>query len=99
MLISIMPLLLLSFILPAVLSIFGISNWFIIFLCIINAGGSCVDVLNMFLIAGQVLQNGTIVNNGYSTYFKNAEQPIAVHTAGLPMSRRKEAAILNMSDG
>ena len=73
MLISIMPLLLLSYILPAVLLILGISNWFIIILCIINAGGSCVDILNMFLIAGQVSQNGTIVNNGYSTYFKNAE--------------------------
>lgn len=73
MIISIMPLLLLSFILPAVLSFFGISNWFIIILCTINAGGSCVDILNMFLVAGQVPQKGIIVNNGYSTYFKNAE--------------------------
>ena len=68
--ISIMPLLILSFLLLAVLSFLGISNWFIIFLGILNAGGSCVDILNMILITTQVPSKGKIISNGFSTYYR-----------------------------
>ncbi len=39
-------------------------------LCLINAAGSCVDCLNMCLIAVQVPNGSYIMNNGPETYFK-----------------------------
>lgn len=70
MVVSIMPLLILSFLLPVVLEALGYMNNFIIFLCILNAGGACVDLLNAFLISVQVPANGVIVNNGTATFYK-----------------------------
>ena len=70
LLISIMPLLILSFLLPVVLSFLGISNWLAIFISVLNAGGSCADILNIILIMAQVPSNGEIINNGFSTYYK-----------------------------
>jgi len=68
--ISIMPFVLLSVILPLILNIFGWLNWFILFLCLINAMGSCVDCLNICIVASQVPNGSYIVNNGFETYFK-----------------------------
>lgn len=70
LIICIMPLLLLSVILPFILNIFGWLNWFTIFLCIINAMGSCVDCLNMCIVAIQIPSGSYIVNNGFETYYK-----------------------------
>lgn len=69
-LISVMPLVVLSFLFPVLLSLAGISNWFVVFLCILNAGGACVDIFNMILILVQVPSKGIIVNNGFATYYK-----------------------------
>lgn len=70
LLVSIMPFLLLSFVLPLILASLGWLNNFIVFLCLINAGGSSVDILNMILIGSQVPKEAQIVNNGFKTYFK-----------------------------
>ena len=51
------------------LRIFGLLNGFVCLLCLINAGGSCVDLLNIILIAIQVPKDSYIVNSGVETYF------------------------------
>lgn len=70
LIISIMPFLLLSFILPFVLNMMGWLNGYTIFLCLLNAMGSCVDCLAMCLVATQVPNGSYIVNNGFETYYK-----------------------------
>lgn len=68
--ISIMPFGVLSVILPVVLDMFEWLNAYTAFLCFINAIGSCVDFLNVWLIAFQVPRGQTIINNGFETYYK-----------------------------
>jgi MFS family permease len=70
LIISIMPFILLSVILPFIINFLGWLNWFTIFLCLLNAMGSCVDCLNMCIVAIQVPKSSYIVNNGFETYFK-----------------------------
>ncbi|ALB45574.1 DUF3267 domain-containing protein [Clostridium beijerinckii] len=70
LIISIMPFILLSVVLPFILNFFGWLNGFTIFLCLLNAMGSCVDCLNICLVAIQVPKGSYIVNNGFETYFK-----------------------------
>ena len=68
--ISIMPFILLSVILPFILNILGWLNYFTLFLCLINSMGSCVDFLNICIVTSQVPNGSHIVNNGFETYFK-----------------------------
>ncbi|MGL4730204.1 MAG: DUF3267 domain-containing protein [Clostridium sp.] len=68
--ISIMPLILLSIVLPFVLNCFGWLNWFTLLLCLINSMGSCVDCLNICIVMFQVPKGSYIINNGFETYFK-----------------------------
>ncbi|KNY25538.1 DUF3267 domain-containing protein [Pseudobacteroides cellulosolvens] len=68
--ISIMPYLILSICLPILLATFGLLNSFIILLCLINGMGSCVDFMNICLIAFQVPNGCYIKNNGFETYYK-----------------------------
>lgn len=68
--ISIMPFILLSMVLPFILKVLGMLNGFVIFLGLVNAMGSCVDFLNMVIIVSQVPKGAVIVNNGFETYFK-----------------------------
>lgn len=70
LIISIMPFILLSVVLPFIFNFFGWLNGYTIFLCLINAMGSCVDCLNIVLIATQVPNGSYIINNGFETYFK-----------------------------
>lgn len=70
LIISIMPFLLLSLILPFVLNLFGLLNGYTVLLCIINALGSCVDVLSFLLVLFQVPNEADIINNGFETFFK-----------------------------
>ena len=70
MVISVMPLLILSFLLLLVMELLGFLNNFIMFLCILNAGGACVDILNLILISVQVHKGGSIVGNGNITLYK-----------------------------
>lgn len=71
LLVSVMPLFLISFVIPVVLSSVGIWNHYLIFLSVFNAGGACVDLFNMVLIIIQVPAGGTVVSNGYSTFYKS----------------------------
>ncbi len=68
--ISLMPYLLLSVILPFILYTFGVLNGYTVFLCLINAMGSCVDFLNICLITFQVPKGAYIINNGFETFYK-----------------------------
>jgi hypothetical protein len=70
LIISIMPFILLSVIFPFILNILGWLNSYTILLCLINAMGSCVDCLNICLVAIQVPNGSYILNNGFETYFK-----------------------------
>lgn len=70
--ISIMPYVALSLVLPLVLSILGGLNGFSILLILVNAMGSCVDFLNLFLILTQVPHNALILANGRETYYQKA---------------------------
>ncbi|WP_291648047.1 DUF3267 domain-containing protein [Clostridium sp.] len=68
--ISVMPYLILSFIFPIILSMFGVLNGFFSFLCLLNSGGSCVDLLNVILISVQTPNNSYILSNGHNTFYK-----------------------------
>jgi hypothetical protein len=70
LIISVMPFILLSLVLPFILKFMGWLNGYTVFLCLINAAGSCVDCLNICLIAIQVPRGAYIVSNGWETYFK-----------------------------
>lgn len=67
--ISFMPSILLSIILPILLDMVQLLNGYLAFLCVLNAMGSCVDFLNVILIVFQVPNNATIINNGFETYY------------------------------
>lgn len=69
--ISVLPYLFLSVLLPFILNAFDLLNAYTAFLCLINAMGSCVDFLNVCLIAFQVPNNACIINNGFETFYKN----------------------------
>ena len=69
-LVSVMPLLILSFGVPLLCKIFGYYHWYVLLLSIINAGGACVDIFNVILIAKQVPSRGMIVSNGMKTLYR-----------------------------
>ena len=68
-LISLMPFLVLSIAALPLLHFLGLLNWYTLLLCLINAAGSCVDFLNIFIIAIQVPKGRFIVNNGFETFY------------------------------
>ncbi len=68
--VSIMPLIILTFLIPILCRIFDFYHWFLLLLCIINAGGACVDIFNIILIAKQVPNKGIITSNGMKTLYK-----------------------------
>lgn len=70
MIISIMPLLLLSFILPLLLRLSGIYGGYFMLLFMINAAGACVDIFNILLVGFQVPRGGHVVGNGPATYYR-----------------------------
>ena len=69
-LVSIMPLVLLTFVIPLICRMFDFYHWYLLLLCVINAGGACVDIFNIILIAKQVPTKGMIVSNGMKTLYK-----------------------------
>lgn len=69
--ISLMPLFILSFAVPFLFAVTGYLNGYLIFLSVLNAGGACVDVLNVILILSQVPKEGRLIANGYATFYKN----------------------------
>lgn len=70
MLVSVAPLLILSFVVPFICRVFNFYHRYLLLLCVMNAGGACVDIFNIILIAVQVPARGTIVCNGRKTLFR-----------------------------
>lgn len=70
LIISGMPLLILSFIIPFIMIYLGIFNWIFFFLGLINAVGSSIDLLNIILITVQVPRGSYVINNVFETYYK-----------------------------
>lgn len=70
LIISVMPFVMISIIFPIILGFLNGFNGIIMFLIILNAAASSVDILNLFLILFQVPKKGYIVSNGFETYFK-----------------------------
>lgn len=68
--ISIMPVVIISIAFPVILGVFNGFNGLIAFFIILNAASSAVDILNLILILFQVPKNGYVINNGAETYFK-----------------------------
>lgn len=68
--ISVMPFVMISIVVPIIFSAFNVLNGIIMFFIVLNAAASSVDILNLFLVLFQVPKEGYIVNNGFDTYFK-----------------------------
>ncbi len=71
LLISLAPFITLSVILPVGLGFSGLLTGVMVFLILLNAVASSVDLLNAFLILVQVPNGSKIINNGFETYYKN----------------------------
>ncbi len=69
--VSCMPFIILSLVALPVAYLFGFLNGYTFMLFLINAGGSCVDFLNIVLISFQVKENRRIINNGFETYYSS----------------------------
>lgn len=69
-LISCLPFIILSLVLPVILGLMGKLSLFILFLACINGMGSSIDLLNLTLILFQVPNGSSIINNGFETYYK-----------------------------
>lgn len=75
LLISVAPFIVISLILPFILSIGGFLNSFIIFLVLLNALASSVDIMNAFVFSIQVPGKAMIINNGFESYYR--QTPVA----------------------
>ncbi|WP_377890715.1 DUF3267 domain-containing protein [Alkalihalobacillus sp. R86527] len=76
-LITVAPFILLSILLPLVLSGFGLLTTTMKVLILLNAAASSVDLLSFILLVKQVPNQSTIVNNGMRTYWlKNVRSEI-----------------------
>lgn len=72
LMISFIPYVIISLLLPIVLGISGLLNGFLIFLVLLNALASSVDTMNAFLFLIQVPRGAMIVSNGFETYYSQA---------------------------
>ncbi|SDQ79347.1 Putative zincin peptidase [Virgibacillus subterraneus] len=68
--VTIAPFVLISIILPIVLSLIGILTPTIKILILLNAMASSVDILNVVLLLTQVPRKTILTNNGTKTYWK-----------------------------
>nr|WP_275900606.1 metalloprotease family protein [Paenibacillus periandrae] len=70
LIVSLAPFVIISIILPLLLGALGYLNPLLIFLIILNALGSSVDLLNVVLVLSQVPKKAQIRNHGMSTFWK-----------------------------
>ncbi|WP_175638229.1 DUF3267 domain-containing protein [Metabacillus schmidteae] len=68
--ITIAPFIIISVILPLILSVLGLLTPTIKFLILLNAMASSVDMLNLFLIMKQIPKHAILKSNGPDTYWK-----------------------------
>lgn len=69
LLVSLAPLIVISFIIPLLLNILGMLSLTIKLLAILNAAASGVDVLSFLLVLKQIPKDSVIVMNGNYTYY------------------------------
>ncbi|MCV9885525.1 DUF3267 domain-containing protein [Metabacillus halosaccharovorans] len=69
-LITIAPFIIISVILPLLLSVFGLLTPTLKFLILLNSLASSVDMLNLLLIIKQIPKNASLKSNGPYTYWK-----------------------------
>ena len=67
---SVLPYITLSLIMPLILNAFNILKGFAVFLSFLNASASSVDMLNVLLIITQVPIGSRIICNGHETYYR-----------------------------
>lgn len=70
MLISIMPFVVISILVPIVLGVIGMLGPLVICLILLNSLASSVDILTMLLVAFQVPAGSRLRSNGMKTYWK-----------------------------
>jgi len=72
-LITIAPFIIISVILPLLLSVFGLLTPILKFLILLNSLASSVDMLNLLLIIKQIPKNAILKSNGPYTYWKHVQ--------------------------
>ncbi|WP_231885003.1 DUF3267 domain-containing protein [Paenibacillus elgii] len=77
--ITLLPFIVISIILPALLALLGALSPFILFLIVLNALSSSLDILNWILIWIQVPSKAVIVCNGTKTYWKSTARHTSSH--------------------
>lgn len=65
-----MPFIILSFVMPVIMTLLGVNPMIILILAIVNAAGASVDVLSFILLFFQAPRNSNIKNNGIKTFYK-----------------------------
>lgn len=70
LIVTIMPFIILSFVVPFLMIKLGVNPMIILTLAIVNSGGAAVDVLSFALLLFQVPRNSSIKNNGMKTFYK-----------------------------
>jgi len=70
LLITVAPFVAFSILAPTILGLADLLSGFLLFLIFLNAFASSVDMLNATLIAIQVPNGSTIINNGFESYYK-----------------------------
>ncbi|QHE51567.1 DUF3267 domain-containing protein [Pontibacillus sp. HMF3514] len=69
--ITLAPFVIISMILPVLLSMIGLLTSTMKFLILLNAAASSVDLLYVFLVVKQVPNNSMVRNNGTKMYWRN----------------------------
>jgi len=69
--ITLAPFVMISVVLPVLLSMIDLLTTTLKFLIVLNAAASSVDLLNVYLITKQVPNKSMIRNNGTKTYWRN----------------------------
>lgn len=77
--ITLLPFVVISIILPALLGLLGVLSPFILFLIVLNSLSSSLDILNWLLIWIQVPSKAVIVCNGTKTYWKSTARQKSSH--------------------
>ncbi|WGX77507.1 DUF3267 domain-containing protein (plasmid) [Paraclostridium bifermentans] len=73
LIVTIMPFIILSFVMPFIMTLLGVNPMIVLILAIVNGAGSSVDVLSFILLFFQAPRNSKIKNNGIKTFYKNSK--------------------------
>jgi hypothetical protein len=74
LLVTVAPFVVISILIPIILGFADLLSGFLVFLILLNAFSSSVDMLNAALIAIQVPSGSNIVNNGFETYYGDMDE-------------------------